>query len=222
MKLFFRIAILSFVFISTCCGVLASDSTKVKKCKIILTSGKELVGEIIREDSAEIILKNEVVETKIPRIRIRHITLISADDESIVKKQKVGKAEFVIGATLSIYVPYNVRFGMRDTTRGMAFHVSGGYKNSLYSVQLSAMFAFAKDKNICHYLSVMLGVRYADDPGLSVTDSSFSQGKTSSGVYYGLGYAINFHGFFAEAGGGLVYGTGLRLPHLLFQIGYVN
>ncbi len=195
----------------------ASDSTKVKRCKIIQANGNELVGEIVREDSLEIVLKSEGVESKVSRIQIKQITYLNKHEweSDSLQKEIEPKQEFVIGATLGSPAIYNARLGSRSA-EGLSFQVSGMYSKDVYGFQLSPILLLSKNEKTYQYLSFMFGYSYIRGP-----EQSGYVTEVNTWTFAGVGYVLNTRGFFLELG--LSVGRGsYSSPQLIFQIGYVN
>lgn len=225
MRTLVRVTIFCIVCICSYCCVFASDSTKVRRCKITLASGSELVGEIVREDSSGIVLKSEGVESKVSRTHIKQVTYLNADEleseETTVfrKKSKKETSEFVGGLTLGTPAVGHVRVGGRFD--GWAMHASLGYWGEVYGIQLSPMLLLSRDEKTYHYLSGMVGYSHLRYARVTSTWNYINIREQVEWLYAGAGYVFNTRGFFLELG--LTAGAGsFSTPQLIFQIGYVN
>ena len=211
-----------FVCICSYNTLFASDSTTTSRCKIVLTNGVELIGEIVDESSTEIVLKSEGVESKVQRTFIKRIEYLSPEElerEMEVYRNNGGKRlnNLIAGLTLGTPSVGNIRVGFRFDDWGI--HLSGGYWGSSHGIQISPMLLFARNEKTYHYISGMVGYAHFRD-GWAMPEHSQNR-KELEWLYGGIGYVFNTRGFFVELG--LTSGTGsYTSPQPIFQIGYVN
>lgn len=224
MSTILRTLLFSVIFLCSYHCLFASDSTKVRTCKILLTNGKEFVGEIVAEDSVAIVIKNEFMDSQILKSRVRQITYFAAgesgsEERVFVPEKKENNTEVTIGATFGTPAVGNIRVGVR--TEKLAFHYSGGYWGDVFGFQLNPMLLLSKDEKTYHYLSALIGYSHLKSEQIYRIGPYTIIDEGVNWLYGGVGYVFNTRGFFLELG--LSAGTGsFTSPQLMFQIGYVN
>lgn len=188
-----------------------------------MSNGNELIGEIIREDSSEIVVMADGLESKVLKAHVKQITYLN-DGESVGDtviyrtKKKEPKQEFVIGATYGTPSIFNARLGTRSD-KGFSYQVCGMYSKDVYGLQFNPMLLLTKNEKTYQFLSFMVGYSYIRFPEFRIFDTRISELRTWA--YIGAAYALNTRGFFLELG--LTAGVGsYRSPQLMLQIGYVN
>ena len=224
MSTILRTLLLSVILLCSYHCLFAGDSTKVRTCKILLTNGKEFVGEIVAEDSVAIVIKNEFMESQILKSRVRQITYFAAgesasEEYTVIPVKKEKDSEVIIGATFGTPAVGNIRVGVRSEKA--AFHFSGGYWGEVFGFQLNPMLLLSKDEKTYHYLSALLGYSHLESERIYRIGQYTIIDEGLNWLYGGVGYVFNTRGFFLELG--LSAGSGsFTSPQLMFQIGYVN
>jgi hypothetical protein len=178
---------------------------------VITTNGEEYLGRILDDTADMIALRTtDSAEVKIPKSSVRTIQYSGVDGPT-------GRHSYpVLGATLG--TPSGVNLLAGYSFNGWGARLSGfflGY--ALFGAQLDLLKNIGTWRNFSHDIYVAAGFSQSE-----IYTSTFAGGfyDVTYWDYLGVGYSLNWSGFFLSAGLSVGDGT-YSSPQVMGQIGYV-
>lgn len=197
-----------------------APASPAKYVRITTTVSTEVVGQLIREDANEILVRSDqgvdIIVYRANIVSIAYGTYSTISSMSLRTPLSAPQSFSSFGATLGTPAGLNIRYGYHDQDFG--FHAMAGYLSSeLYGFQLSPMYTISNSERTFFYFSWMLGYSY-----LTITESAgpFAVPVSREWAYAGFGFTLMSRGLILEAGLSGGYGD-YSSPNILFQIGYM-
>ena len=183
-------------------GLLFVSAILVDAATIVTNDGNKIIGDIIEEQSEWIIIKSpKDLEIKIPRSKITSIFY-----ENALYRKKYP----VFGMTIGTPAALNLVWGYYFENYGI--RCSGLYLDTVSGIQLNALRKLKETPNFLQNASILAGSAF------TINNEDRIEKYWN---YIGVGYDLNWYGFFFELD--ITVGSGsYSSPQMGLQIGYVH